>query len=263
MNPAEQAKLRGNEFFKKGKLDAAVEAYTEAISLDPSVSIYYTNRAFCRFKKAGNDICADNVKEIEDDSRRSLELDPRNAKGNYYLGKVFASKGDLEQALSLFQRAYDIIPPFKDDVQKAMRKCRKQLWQRDREVRHEKASEAFTSLVGLLEKARGELGEDKFRRVSDELQHQFKADLEMALDESEREVPEHLQCKITWAPLVDPVITPAGLTYERSVLLDHLRRGNHFEPVTRERLMETQLYPNKAIRDAVDAYAEEHPECFA
>ena len=93
-----QAKERGNAAFKKGKLDAAVDCYTEAIAFDPDVSIYYTNRAFCLFKKVtldanslasckhylcvqAGDITSENTERIEADSRKSLELDPRNAKG--------------------------------------------------------------------------------------------------------------------------------------------------------------------------------------
>ena len=128
------------------------------------------------------------------------------------------------------------------------------------------ATETYETLSGLLTKAHeaGEVSHDKFERVSTKLRAQFAAEIEQEEDgmDVEKEVPEHLQCMISWAPLLDPVITPGGLTYEKSVILDHLRRGNNFEPVTREPLRADQLYPNKAIRDAVDIYAEEHPECF-
>jgi len=261
-SPAEQAKERGNAAFKKGKLDAAVDCYTEAIAFDPDVSIYYTNRAFCLFKKAG-DITSENTERIEADSRKSLELDPRNAKGNFYLGKVLASRGEWDSAIHMFQRAYDILPPFKDDVQKALRQARKQRGKESKEQHRQKASEAYNCLLGLLKKAKGELGDETYKQVSVELHKQFKTDLEVQTDiDDTHEVPEHLQCKISFEPLIDPVITPGGLTYERSVILDHLRRGNNFEPVTREPLRADQLYPNKSIRDAVDLYAEEHPECF-
>lgn len=39
-----------------------------------------------------------------------------------------------------------------------------------------------------------------------------------------KQVPDHLCCPITMDILRDPVITPAGITYERSVLLQHLKR---------------------------------------
>ena len=40
-------KVMGNEYFKKGRFSAAIEAYTEAITLDPSEAVFFTNRALC------------------------------------------------------------------------------------------------------------------------------------------------------------------------------------------------------------------------
>ena len=74
---------------------------------------------FC-YSQAGNIITAANSERIEADSRKALSLDPRNAKGNYYLGKVLAQRREWEEAIRMFQRAYDIMPPFKDDIQRAM-----------------------------------------------------------------------------------------------------------------------------------------------
>lgn len=48
---AESAKEKGNFFFRKEKLAAAIEAYTEAITLFSSNAVYYTNRALCRMKR--------------------------------------------------------------------------------------------------------------------------------------------------------------------------------------------------------------------
>jgi hypothetical protein len=39
-----------------------------------------------------------------------------------------------------------------------------------------------------------------------------------------RQVPDHFCCKITMDIFRDPVITPSGITYERSALLEHLRK---------------------------------------
>ncbi|CAI7751845.1 unnamed protein product, partial [Closterium sp. NIES-53] len=36
-------------------------------------------------------------------------------------------------------------------------------------------------------------------------------------------VPDFLCCKITMDIFKDPVITPSGVTYERAVLVDHLK----------------------------------------
>ena len=37
-------------------------------------------------------------------------------------------------------------------------------------------------------------------------------------------MPDYLCCKITLDIFRDPVITPSGITYERAVILDHLKQ---------------------------------------
>lgn len=72
------------------------------------------------------------------------------------------------------------------------------------------------------------------------------------------EVPDYLCCKITLDILRDPVVTPSGVTYERAVILEHLQKVGRFDPVTREPLHPSQLVPNLAIKEAVQAFLENH-----
>ncbi|MBA0653141.1 hypothetical protein Goklo_020343, partial [Gossypium klotzschianum] len=72
------------------------------------------------------------------------------------------------------------------------------------------------------------------------------------------EVHDYLCCKITLDILRDPVITPSGVTYERTVILQHLQKVGKFDPVTREPLDHSQLVPNLAIKEAVQAYLDGH-----
>uniref|UniRef100_A0A2N9HTJ7 RING-type E3 ubiquitin transferase n=1 Tax=Fagus sylvatica TaxID=28930 RepID=A0A2N9HTJ7_FAGSY len=72
------------------------------------------------------------------------------------------------------------------------------------------------------------------------------------------EVPDYICCKITLDIFRDPVITPSGVTYERSVILDHLQKVGNFDPVTREPLDQFQLIPNLAIKEAVQAFLDKH-----
>uniref|UniRef100_M1BSL0 RING-type E3 ubiquitin transferase n=1 Tax=Solanum tuberosum TaxID=4113 RepID=M1BSL0_SOLTU len=48
---AEQLKQDGNHYFQKNRFGAAIDAYTEAITLCPNVPIYWTNRALCHRKR--------------------------------------------------------------------------------------------------------------------------------------------------------------------------------------------------------------------
>lgn len=56
------------------------------------------------------------------------------------------------------------------------------------------------------------------------------------------EHPEFLCCSITLEPFVDPVITSAGISYERKDLMSNFIINGYFDPVTR-----IQLYPKTEI----------------
>jgi tetratricopeptide (TPR) repeat protein len=44
---AESYKEKGNEYFKKGDYEKAIENYTYACEIDPKNHLYYTNRSLC------------------------------------------------------------------------------------------------------------------------------------------------------------------------------------------------------------------------
>jgi STIP1 family protein 1 len=58
--------------------------------------------------------------------------------------------------------------------------------------------------------------------------------------------------------LKDPVITPSGITYEKSARLEHLQKVGEFDPVTRELLRSDQIIPNFAIKAAASAYLKDN-----
>ena len=66
---AEQYKVLGNKALQEGKYEEAVELYGEAIALDPTDHVYYSNRAaaFANMKK---------YKESLMDANKTVELKP-------------------------------------------------------------------------------------------------------------------------------------------------------------------------------------------
>ncbi|GMP90261.1 hypothetical protein CsSME_00041471 [Camellia sinensis var. sinensis] len=70
---AEQLRQDGNTYFKKDRFGAAIDAYTEAITLCPNVPVYWTNRALCHRKR--NDWT-----KVEEDCRRAIQLDNNSVK---------------------------------------------------------------------------------------------------------------------------------------------------------------------------------------
>jgi hypothetical protein len=71
--------------------------------------------------------------------------------------------------------------------------------------------------------------------------------------------PEHLTCMLTATLFEDPVIAPSGHTFEKWALLEWLER-NPTDPMTREPLTKDQLYPNRAVLEAVDDYKRNYAE---
>uniref|UniRef100_A0A7N2MLT8 RING-type E3 ubiquitin transferase n=1 Tax=Quercus lobata TaxID=97700 RepID=A0A7N2MLT8_QUELO len=71
LSPAKQAELLkkdGNSYFKKDRIGAAIDAYTEAITLCPNVPVYLTNRALCHRKRK-------DWLKVEEDCRKAILLD--------------------------------------------------------------------------------------------------------------------------------------------------------------------------------------------
>lgn len=79
----------------------------------------------------------------------------------------------------------------------------------------------------------------------------FKLTLSASIEEN---APDGLLDPISFNLFSEPVITPSGITYEKSNLIDHLQQRGKYDPLTRTPLRENQLYPNLAIKDAVLEY---------
>nr|XP_040573162.1 RNA polymerase II-associated protein 3-like [Lepeophtheirus salmonis] len=74
----------GNEFFKKGKYQRAVDCYTEGKKCDPKSNILATNRGMAVLK-------LNREKEAEKDCTLAIMLDPNYAKA--YIRQVYARLG--------------------------------------------------------------------------------------------------------------------------------------------------------------------------
>jgi len=76
---AEALKQEGNSLMTAKKFDSAIEAYTQAITLDATNPVYYSNRAAAYSSKS------DHISAISD-ANKAIEVDPRYSKGYHRLG---------------------------------------------------------------------------------------------------------------------------------------------------------------------------------
>ncbi|KAG0227924.1 STIP1 y and U box-containing protein 1 [Actinomortierella wolfii] len=74
-----------------------------------------------------------------------------------------------------------------------------------------------------------------------------------------RVVPDYFLDKITFEFMHDPVIsTKSGITYERKMIQEHFAHGRMFDPIAQVPMTEQDLIPNRALKDACEAYLEEN-----
>ncbi|CAM0958739.1 unnamed protein product [Alopecurus aequalis] len=263
---ARQAELRraeGNACFRKARLGAAIDCYTEAIALRPDVAAYWVNRGLCHFRRK-------DWARVEEDSRRALALDDALVKGHYLLGCALLEKEDGALAVREFEKALSLLKSsnstdkMADDICQILAKAKYLDWEKH-------STERVWKLQSLRQACENALKEHHFLSgtlledsdgTTNEYSEQCKLLSEVftkaVLDDTPGDVPDYLCCQITFEIFRDPVITPSGVTYERAILLEHLHKVGNFDPVTREPLKEHQLVPNLAIKEAVQAYLKEH-----
>lgn len=300
---AEQLKELGNACFRKKRFTAAIDAYTEAITLFPNNAVFWTNRALCHRKR--NDWM-----RVEADCRKALELDKDSAKALYLLGLAMVESKQLSEGIKYLEKAMERSKTGKLEEYIAftwdvLAKAKYEEWEHGAALRQNKQEELRTiceralkveyeEAVKRLESATGK-SRNNVIVIDDERTHDFSARRAQAQDYQQRsrirkraeylslndiykdrcstlsevfdkaaernrpaEIPDYLTCKITMEILKDPVITPSGITYEKSAVLEHLQKVGKFDPVTRQVLTADQLIPNFAIKEAANAYLKEN-----
>ncbi|KAJ1310801.1 hypothetical protein OPQ81_009321 [Rhizoctonia solani] len=100
---AEKHKQSGNNFMANKEYQRAIDAYTEAIAIDPNNPVYYSNRAAAWSSMGDHAVAAD-------DAEMAIAVDPKFVKAYSRLGHAHFSLGDYEAAKSAFERGLEVEP---------------------------------------------------------------------------------------------------------------------------------------------------------
>jgi PQQ-dependent catabolism-associated CXXCW motif protein len=92
---------RGNDYYRNGDYDSAIEAYGKAIELDPNYAMGYANRAFVYRIKGDYDNA---IKE----SDRAIVLDPKFAIAHDTRGEAFYYNRDYDAAIRDHEKAIEL-----------------------------------------------------------------------------------------------------------------------------------------------------------
>ncbi|XP_048465479.1 E3 ubiquitin-protein ligase CHIP isoform X1 [Rhincodon typus] len=290
---AQELKEQGNRLFLSRKYQEAAASYSKAIvrkelkrrecpccwwrsNRNPSVAVYYTNRALCYVKMQQFD-------KAVADCKHALELDSQSVKAHFFLGQCQLEMENYDEAIGNLQRAYNLAKEqrlnFGDDIPSALRMAKKKRWNsiEDKRIQQENDLHDYLTKLILSEKER-EVEQCKRKHYEENLDDsrtrmeiaKIEArhdkymnemdDLFSQVDEKrkKRDIPDYLCGKISFELMREPCITPSGITYDRKDIEEHLQRVGHFDPVTRSPLTQEQLIPNLAMKEVIDAFISEN-----
>lgn len=279
---AESHKAKGNTYFSKKEYESAVKEYSAAITQNPRNVIYYTNRALCYLKLKKYD-------NVISDCKIAISIEPNSVKGHYMLGQALTEKADFDSAISHLRTAYDFAitdkVTFSGEIIQALLNARKKKWELEDQRRKKNETEFLKYIKGLINAERerqlqkvtqnkNSIGStfsklvnshpmeiqdklDQINQVHDERLSQIEqvfAQSEENLGPKEVLVPDYFLDKISFNIMHDPVITPSGITYEKTHLKEHFKKIGHFDPLSRLDCRESDLYPNLALKEAIEDF---------
>ncbi|KAL8774268.1 MAG: hypothetical protein Q9209_001019 [Squamulea sp. 1 TL-2023] len=261
--------------FQDGDYKTAEMLYSKAIQQDSQNPKLFTNRAMTRIRLQSWDACID-------DCIRSIELDnATNMKGYYYLAQAqLALKHPneaLNSALTAYHECLKTNSSSTRNVSQLVLQAKKEKWEAKERKRIRQRSALLAELEEDLERKKGtelrkvdimceggegtsdareerEEVENTWRRKIEELRSVF-AIADGGLEQ--REVPDYMIDNISFCVMHDPVITKNGTSYERSTILEHLRRSPT-DPLTREPLTRGELRPNLALKQACAEFLDKN-----
>jgi len=248
---ADKLKQLGNSCFQQQDYLGADKYYTQAIQHDPTNCALFTNRALARNR-------LQLYPSVIADCERAIELQPANVKAYTYLGQALLALGQPDESLSACKRAYELAVDQKSPslglIAATALEAKKKSWDNKEDARLKEQEDLLAKTLALVDIA-GSEDEDERKDMKLRIQEVFgKAEAERW---RKREVPDYMIDGISFNIMWDPVITKNGRSYDRSSILDHLKRQST-DPLTREPLTEADLRPNLALRQSIEEFLKDN-----
>jgi len=100
---AEIYKIQGNEQFKDGNFENALECFTKAITLDSSNHILYSNRSATYVNLDLHELAVE-------DAHQCIDLQPKWSKGYLRLGTALFNSNNIREAAKAFHKGLELEP---------------------------------------------------------------------------------------------------------------------------------------------------------
>ena len=95
-------KTLGNDAYRRGDFEAAINHYTQAIAVCPTESTLFSNRAMC-YKKLRD------FEQCRTDAQKAVEIEEVNIKGQMLLGSSLCDLGRSDASTERIQAGIDCL----------------------------------------------------------------------------------------------------------------------------------------------------------
>ena len=85
----------------------------------------------------------------------------------------------------------------------------------------------------------------------------LKNEEEKCVSKFSQQLPSYFECVINYTVMDEPTVASDGHSYERKQLDDLIRKYQGLSPLTRESLLPNIMYPNLALKKAIESYQQE------
>ena len=80
------------------------------------------------------------------------------------------------------------------------------------------------------------------------------------MEPEEKIIPPDFICPISHSLMEDPVLTSDGFSFDKSSIQEWFNRGNKTNPLTGLALTNTNLLPNRPLKNLITEYIEKNPK---
>lgn len=260
-NIANTHKEKGNDHFKKGQYETAIECYTKAIEADGTIAIYWTNRAKC-YKAQGQ------YDQALEDSKNAIENDSTYLKAHLLFGQLLCQiakeKNDttmIETSITRMKKSLTLCPnqghrEFERDIEKNILRAQKLLYYKKREIEDQKKRKYqnhFKKQIFADERLKINERQKKYDLLS-----KFMGNPE---NEPIYRQPEYFICPLTKNLMVDPIVNEFGNSYEKDAYISHINQYKK-DPNTSKPLAKNIMYNNVALKQGIQNFLKENPWAF-
>ncbi len=200
------------------------------------------------------------ISNIVSDCKRALELEGQNVKALFYLGQAYlllSTENNINRALVTLKSAYELSfqsGSLSFEISQMYLKAKQAHWK----LKDSKRRAENDTLYSYIKKMIEDHEVDQIEKVTrlEQVEGLFQ---NCTLEREKRyDPPDSFIGKINFEIMVDPVITPSGVTFDRIEIMEHLSKIGKFDPFTRQALDVNDLIPNLALKETIDEFLEKN-----